>query len=104
VKKLTALIVLVTFIYTATSISTAFAADAASPATPPYEIKRVEPSTPAGKEKTSTAETVASSEATNAYLTGIKPKYIETAIFITALVAMTLAISSDSGSSSDHGN
>jgi hypothetical protein len=100
-----ATIALITFIFTSTFIPTAFAANDApqTPVTtekPAYEIRKVEPAPVETQPPPSRAEVIASSEATNAYITGINPKYIEGAIFVGALIIMSVAVASDSGSSS----
>ena len=124
-KKLIALIALCTFVFTSTFVSTAFAADEgpARPTpgtaeTPQYEIRSEEPeaveageATPAATEEAAAAEAIATSEATNAYISGVNAKYIEGAVFVTALVVMAIALSSSDDDSTsvppgghDHGH
>jgi hypothetical protein len=111
-KKLIAAITLCTFIFTSTLASTIFAADEmpapptpGSTASPQYEISSDEPEAleaeeeaPAATEEI-TAEEIASSEAVNAYVTGVNLKIIEGAIFVAALVAIAFAVSSNGDSS-----
>ena len=110
-KKLIATIVLGTFLFTSTFISSAFAANegaAVRPVpgtaeeTPTYEIQREEPSTATETpgEPASKAEAVATSQATNAYISGVNPKIIEGSIFVVALIAMSVAIGASGGGSS----
>jgi hypothetical protein len=107
-KKLVATIALVTFIFTSPFISPAFAANDASPgsaATPAYEIRKVEPAAPETQGTApSQAEVIASSEATNAYISGVRPKLIEGAIFVTALIVMTVAIAGSGGDDGGSGH
>lgn len=101
-KKLIAIIVLGTFVFSSTLVSTVFAAEVGTAARP-YEIQKDEPRAPAPapppEPAATTAETAATSEATKAYLSGTRVKWIEGAIFIGALVIMSVAVASDSGSS-----
>ena len=113
-KKLIAAITLFTFISTSTSISTAFAADEA-PARPTtgtaessqYEIRSYEPEAVEAEEaeeaeEDTTAEDIATSESTKAFIAGTNIKIIEGALFVTGLVVMAVALSG--GGSSGHGD
>ena len=106
-KRLIAVLSLCTFIFSSTFVSTAFAADEgpARPTpgtaeTPQYEIRSEEPEAvqdeddrkPAAAVPQS-AEEIATSEATKAYISGINLKVIEGAVFVTALVVMAVALS-----------
>jgi hypothetical protein len=103
-RKLIAAITLCTFISTSTFIATAFAADEgpARPTpgtaeTPQYEITTEEPAAVEAEEATpATAEDIATSESTKAFISGINMKIIEGVVFVTALAVMAVALS-DSG-------
>jgi hypothetical protein len=110
-KKLIAVLSLCTFIFSSTFVSTAFAADE-GPARPTpgtaeksqHEITTEQPAAVESEEavpaeaESQSAEDIANSEATKAFVSGRKIKYIEGAIFVTALIVMAVAVSgSDSG-------
>ena len=110
-KKLISIVALCTFIFTSTSISTAFAADEGpsrstpdTSETPQYEIRSYEPEPvePVEAEEDTTAEDIATSESTKAFIAGTNVKIIEGALFVTGLVIMAVALSSSG--SSGHGD
>ena len=113
-KKLISIVALCTFIFTSTSISTAFAADEGpsrstpdTSETPQYEIRSyepepVEPVEAVEAEEDTTAEDIATSESTKAFIAGTNIKIIEGALFVTGLVIMAVALSSSG--SSGHGD
>ena len=94
-KKLLATITLSTFIFSI-YVPAAFAANDAPPAAFAANDSLTAPP------GLVTAENIAEFEATNAYTAGYSPKIIEVSIFVVALTAMALAVSSDS--SSGHGD